>query len=256
LSRDLRRVAAFTLIEMLVVISIIALLAAIGLPAIKGFGKSNAMTAAQRQMLDDLAYARLRAISDHTDVYMIFATHTLTNYLRTPYSNNLTGGQLAQVSNILKMQYSGYTFLVKRRAGDQPGQGTTNYLTSWRSLPEGVFIPTYKFFTNRFEAINGITNFPQDVFSFPSGTNTVQPTLQLPYIKFDYLGHAFKAQTWPDTNSGAIIIPLARGSIFYDSNILADVLETPFGNSSNSLSTRIRIESLTGRARVEKREVQ
>src|SRR5947208_15683085 len=66
------RWAAFTLIELLVVMAIIGLLAAIGLAALKGFGKGTGLAGAQRQLLDDLALARLRAISGRTTVYMVF----------------------------------------------------------------------------------------------------------------------------------------------------------------------------------------
>ena len=68
---------AFTLIEMLMVIVIIGLLTTIGLPAIKGMTKSNVMIAANRQLLDDLAYARQRAIADHTTVFMVFVPSTV-----------------------------------------------------------------------------------------------------------------------------------------------------------------------------------
>src|SRR2546427_7316546 len=64
--------AAFTLIELLVVMAIIGLLAAIGLPALKGFGKGTGMAGAQRQLLDDLALAPLRGISGRTTIYMVF----------------------------------------------------------------------------------------------------------------------------------------------------------------------------------------
>src|SRR5437762_10802648 len=67
-----RRLAAFTIIELLVVMGIIALLTTIGLPALKGFGKGTGMAGAQRQMLQDLGLARLSAINGRTTGYVVF----------------------------------------------------------------------------------------------------------------------------------------------------------------------------------------
>src|SRR4051812_8761052 len=63
---------AFTLIELMVVMVIIGLLATIAVPALKGLGQANRSSAAHRQMLEDLGFARLRAISDRTTVYVVF----------------------------------------------------------------------------------------------------------------------------------------------------------------------------------------
>src|SRR5216110_3223149 len=66
-----------TLMELLIVISIIGLLS---LPALKGFNRSNLIASANRQLLDDLAQARQRAISDRTTVHVVFVSpEILTN---------------------------------------------------------------------------------------------------------------------------------------------------------------------------------
>src|SRR5688500_12949263 len=65
---------AFTLIELLVVIAIIGVLAAIGLPALKGMGGTNDVSAAIRQLMDDLSYARIKAINERTTVYVVFVS--------------------------------------------------------------------------------------------------------------------------------------------------------------------------------------
>src|SRR5580698_3309947 len=132
--------AAFTILELLVVITIIGILAAAGLPAIRGMTKSNALVAADRQLLDDLGYARLRAIADHTTVFVVFVP---TNVASLSLPTNAVAANV--LSNLYSRQYTTYALVSMRSVGDQPGVQTPRYLTDWRNLPNTVYIATNKF---------------------------------------------------------------------------------------------------------------
>jgi prepilin-type N-terminal cleavage/methylation domain-containing protein len=251
---------AFTLIELLVVISIIGLLMAIGLPAMRGMTGSNAIIAANRQFLDDLAYARQRAIGDHTTVFIVFVP---TNVAQI----SLTGLDLKlqhQMTNLYTGQYTTYALLSLRQLGDQPGRADPKYLTGWRSLPNGVFFPPAMF---AFAPPNGFYEYPVNIppgMPFPVATNypvtpPALPPLTLPCLAFNYLGQLISPFVYPNTPPGGTLaadtyIPLARGSIFFDpSTFAADVQVNPPGNSSNNI---VYINALTGRAKVIQPQIQ
>jgi len=255
----------FTLLELLVVIAILGTVAAISLPAMKGFGKSTAMNAATRQLLDDVAAARQRAISGRTDVYIIFVP---------PQSQwvglNWTAlapddGRIA--TNLLGGQYTGYALFATRQVGDQPGRSNPRYLSTWRTLPQGTFIAADKFWGIPDTIIGVITNIPPFEylpFRFPSASG---PLVLLPYIGFDYQGRLIPR---PDLIPRDEFITLARGSVMpirdangqfrrnpADPQMNANVLENPLGNSvSTNMFNLIGIDWLTGRARVERRQIQ
>src|SRR5882724_5254839 len=134
---------AFTLIELLVVISIVGLLAGLAVPVVNNF-KPNVVAGATRQLLDDVARARQYAISQRTTVFMVFVP---TNFWNDgAYSSSvITPTDLAKATNLLDKQWIGYNFVALRTLGDQPGRGKARYLSSWKTLPEGVFIAPQKF---------------------------------------------------------------------------------------------------------------
>ncbi len=186
--RRLRDERAFTLIEMLVVLGIIGILAAMTLPSFKNAGKGNVTETSTRQLMDHLAFARLKAMSQRTKVYVVFApdlnfffgTNAISpasaTYLTTNLAaNNLVGGQLTS-----------YALYSPRIAGDQPGQSTPRYLSEWHTLPNGAFIPA-----GMFQNTNVFFNAPGQAIAMETirlEEVTAVPALPLPFIGFDEWG--------------------------------------------------------------------
>jgi prepilin-type N-terminal cleavage/methylation domain-containing protein len=277
-----RTYSAFTLIELLTVIAIIGILAAVTAPVLNGFRKGDAMLAATRMMLDGVGHARQLAISQHTTVYMIFVPTNFWNnalYPNTVAYGNLPVSEQAKATNILDKQLTGFTFVSLRSIGDQPGQYAPRYLSSWQSLPEKSFIAPWKFGlgVNQKLVINdtvsgqafpvygfNITNnipFPSDDLPYLSPP-VPSPYVWLPYIAFDYQGRLV-------SGDGQLLgrdeyIPLAHGSVAPAINgatkrpILAapTVQEQAPGNSTNTAYNLIHIDWLTGRARLEHQQVR
>jgi type II secretory pathway pseudopilin PulG len=250
---------AFTIVELLTVLAIMALLAALAVPALKNFGRSDAMTAATAQLVGDIARARQLAMSERTTVYMVFVP---TNFWTLV--PNAVQGQPA-VTNLCDKQLTGYTFAAYGQVGDQPGQHQWHYLAAWQALPEGTCIAEQKFnqFPGTYYTVKDPFNLNRsyniygfnlaNIFPFPTETNTPVGTCYLPYLAFNYLGQL--TTNGVDMAAAHEYIPLARANVAPSVNAdtktfqlgSPQVMESPPGNSTNAYNI-IDIDPLTGRA--------
>jgi prepilin-type N-terminal cleavage/methylation domain-containing protein len=264
---------AFTLLELLVVISIIGLLAGLAVPVVNNF-KPNVVAGASQQLLDDVGRARQLAISQRTTVYMVFVP---TNIWNDTAFQNLDGVNKTRATNLFDKQMVAYNFVSTRSLGDQVGRPTARYLSSWKTLPEGVYIapekfgpralinplPTLNIFTNdingnswldlRVLGFSTTNNIPFPAEDTPLGSSGVYVTV--PYIAFNYLGQL--------TSGRDELIPLTKGAVQFSRDAAnrgiptgaMTVRESPPGNTTNAFNV-VSIDWLTGRAHIERPQVQ
>jgi prepilin-type N-terminal cleavage/methylation domain-containing protein len=255
---------AFTLLELMVVMAIIGFLAAVTLPHVGGFNRANTVASATRQLVDDVARARNRALANRSIVYMVFlppywnTVQTLEQELARPSP---------QLTNLLGHQYAAYALLSQRTVGDQPGQHYAHYLTEWQTLPGGIYVwpgqfasqpipvPVNISTTNTF---NGTTNservFPLPTNSFPFPSINAGTSMNLPYIAFTPQGTLLEGSDQ--------YIVLTRGSIMYPQDVSGtylqaapNLVETP-PNNEFSNPCMIKIDWLTARATIEQNQMQ
>jgi prepilin-type N-terminal cleavage/methylation domain-containing protein len=257
---------AYTLLELLTVITIMGLIAGLAAPTLRAL-KPNAKVAATRELLDAVSRARQLAISQRTTVFMVFVP---VSFWTDPATASWTATDWKAATNLFDKQLIGYNYACLRSVGDQPGAHAPRYLSSWKTLPQGAYIPPDKFL-----GVFTIPDLATAVLPFSINNNNLttgipfplettqpysasQPYVPLPYIAFDGTGQLVSGpRGLPE------LIPLTEGVVAYARNAdtkapLAEaptVTELPAGNTTNNFSF-IFIERLTGRAHVERRKVQ
>jgi hypothetical protein len=249
--------------------------------------KPNPLAAASRQLLDDLSFARHKALADHTTVYVVFMPEERNlDQVTLKWSPTAMNPIIQQ--RMLKAQYNGYALYERRQMGDQPGQRREHWLTNWRLLPKGTFIAPQKFgpITVQAPAQKYLSGYslgvaPFDIKTFYYGTPTLGaddgPFLtdpenpnhatsysQMPFIAFDYRGSlASPWESWRGpaltNNSADCVIPLTQGVVNTRTNIGfgPSVAENPpNGWTKIPGYNLVVIDGPTGRARIERAQVQ
>ena len=271
----LQRRRAFTLLELLTVIAIMGIIAAIALPTLKSL-KPNSAATASRQLLDAVSHARQLAISQRTTVYMVFVPPNFWSDPAYNYATWTTNDQNV-VNSLLDKQLTSYAYVALRSVGDQPGASYPRYLSPWRTLTPGAYIPMEKF--PGFNPLtpppvvfrimtNGISAYTVYAFNtttsvpFPTETtpklSTARPYVTLPYIAFDGMGQLVSGSgTQPE------YIPISEGTVTYARDPaskqalaqLPTVRDAPPGNTTNNFNL-VYVDQLTGRAHIEHMKVQ
>ncbi len=281
---------AFTLVELLVVIAIVGILAGLTAATVTAWRKDDAMTAATRQVLDDVARARQLAIAERTTVYMVFVPTNFWKNGLLPYSNWMFVPPAVRnsetVTQLYAAQWTGYVMFALHGVGDQPGRSFPRDLMRVRTLPQSTFFSPLKFpggpqSAPQYPAAPLHINGDIDVYSFLTTSSLPFPTadmlassspppafINVPYIAFNYLGQL----VGPDGNILPYDenIPLAHGSIAYwrdqatkmpiqppptQPAAVASIAENPPGNDTSISYNVIHIDRLTGRARLERQDV-
>ncbi len=213
--------AAFTLAELLVVMSVMIILISVSAPALKGILGGKSRAAATGQMMGVLDRARSAALEKGAAVYIGFPTQ----------------GSVPVTSPLIP--YSRYILFRDRVDGDTgPASQVFVPLTNWQQLPTGVVFARSGFIGN--DAARVLIDGGENQFPRLPGAETVT-SYRLAILKINAAG----AVETPST--GTADLWLTEG--FYRTSDF-NFISTKKG-ATNPPVDRITISRYTGRARLE-----
>lgn len=225
----------FTIIELLVVIVILGIIAALTVPALKNIGKGIQTQTGSIQLKDDLYHARELAREYGRTVYMIFCPTNFNNYTTNSYLNITTN-----------IQPFSYCIIEYGSVGDQPTSHRFHQLTDWKTLPNGTIIHPTIFSTSPLILSDYQSDYnksfllPLPLVSLPFPNYNDINIVNFPGIGFNYLGQPI--------NGNNIYIPLVQG---YQQNNTVSIN----GDSTNTAYCVIQVDGLTGLPEVQQRKI-
>jgi len=213
--RPLRESSAFTLVELLAVIGIIGLLAAVGIPAIKGLTGSGGRKQALSQVMGALEIARNTALNTGTNAAVIFPDSTFTS------------GDAYKYRSMAVVSYKDSTIATNTT----PSIAYDKLVSSWIVLPQGIsFLPNYL-------VTNTTTNMISVTVQIRIPPKTNDTSITCPGIVFQSDGGLF------ETNS---IIPVA-GVAFFEGSVTSTGATNPTSKTTNFET--VRLTRYSGRTR-------
>ncbi|MGZ5552065.1 MAG: pilus assembly FimT family protein [Chthoniobacterales bacterium] len=213
LHRSFPRRAAFTLLELIVVVGIIILLLAVTLPSITSLSKSGSRKAAVGALVGAFEQARAQAIKDGLATYVVFPT--------------FPSGATQTTSD--RYNHKSYAIF----EDDPANAATPKQLTNWKTLSTGVAVRT------------GSLGYLTDV-------STLSPALKITFapdtaatplfrcVKFNANGEV-------DSPSGApsFYLTIFEGSVTNGTELITSAKD---GSNNPKATETVTISRLTGRA--------
>jgi prepilin-type N-terminal cleavage/methylation domain-containing protein len=210
----------FTLLELLIVIGIMGLMLAVGIPAFESFSKRS-MNSASPALMSTLRLARQHAITHRRYVWVVFPDAG---------SGNGQGGVLNYNDEEVELALRSFA-VIEGDINNQPDE----YITEWKYLPQGIYFDDKLTKSNSvFKSYDsgGTTAY----YPFPNSTSSDQ---NMPAIQFRPNGRAyfrFNSSGWRSSSTAQIYLMAAVVNVDTGSGVL---VSAPIPISTNNAEVRV-----------------